>query len=107
MIKLISRQNQECNFLETGFNRYILCRRINSVLDQIDYDKRFLCFKASSGMLEISSSNVVEKRLHTKNQCTQTDGLIIGHGETSYITELTASQEIQKEKFFRAEEQKN
>lgn len=50
MLKFICNQNKNCTYVEYDFtqyynNSYLLCGKINSILDQLDYDSKFLSFK--------------------------------------------------------------
>lgn len=98
MVDLLSRQYNDCKFIDVNSDQfdYYACKNINAVLDQLDYDKRFLSLKAVSrdimcgGRVSNSrasrhmyvsghGSNNVLNNGSVKTQCTQTENVSIDH----------------------------
>lgn len=72
MLELISIQSNDCEFVDLNSSSiFNICKTINSVLDQLDYNKRFLTFRAGSG-LGGQGKGMSSARVSSKTQSTQT-----------------------------------
>lgn len=108
MLDLICSQTKECYFLKKCCNVSSFSYKINSLLDQLDYDKQFLSFYGSSKYY--NKKTVLDSSVHilkTKNQSTQTgDDILIGDmNKSSDITELSQVNNlihVENKSFFRS-----
>lgn len=108
MLDLICSQSKECYFLKKIYNLSSLCHKINSLLDQLDYNKQFLPFYGSSSNYYNNKTGLVSSVniLKTKNQSTQTgDDILIGKmNKSSDITDLSQGSkliQVENKSFFR------